>query len=143
MIFQVGKNSYDITLICISSVGVILLVGYAGFAYLVTHSGDFYHVRRWKASLWFASIFGIILSALLIIFSIRPIISSAVERNTFEVIKQVIGMIFTGLTLIIPFLFVVTIGTHHQLKWWLNSDDYLDKVWKDPSKGHKNPIQEL
>ena len=143
MIFQQEGNSYDITLICMSAVGVILFVSFAGFTYLVTHSGDFYHVRRWKASLWFACTFGVILSVLLIIFSIQPIVSNTVERNTYEIIGQVIGVIFSSLTLIIPFLFLITIGIHYQLKWWLNSDDYLDKIWKDPNKGHKSPIQDL
>jgi len=143
MIFQLGGNSYDLTLICTSANGVILFVSYVGFAYLVTHSGDFYQARRWKAALWFAGIFGVILSALLIFFSITTIVSSTVERNTYEVIGQVIGAIFSSLTLIVPLLFVTAIGTHHQLKWWLNSADYLDKIWKDPNKGHKSPIQEL
>ena len=143
MIFQQGGNSYDITLICMSAIGGILFVCYIVFAYLVTHSGDFYHVRRWKAALWFAGIPGVILSVLFIFFSITAIVSNTIGKNTSEIIGQVIGVIFSSLTLIVPFLFLVTIGTHHQLKWWLKSDDYLDKIWKDPNKGYKSPIQEL
>jgi hypothetical protein len=142
MIIQTGGNSYNLTPICGNAIGIFLLVGYIGFAHLVTHSGDFYHIRRWKASLWFAGIFGVILYAFFIIFSI-PTTLGSVERITFQAIGQAIGVIISGFTIIIPVLFVSAIGTHHQLRLWLNSDDYLDKIWKDPNKGHKNPIQEI
>jgi hypothetical protein len=92
--------------------------------------------------LWFAGIFGVILYAFFIIFSI-PTTLGSVERITFQAIGQAIGVIISGFTIIIPVLFVSAIGTHHQLRLWLNSDDYLDKIWKDPNKGHKNPIQEI
>jgi len=143
MMFGQGGNSYDITLICMRMIGIILFISYVVFAYLVTHRGDFYHIRRWKAALWFAGFPGIILSALLLFSSITMTVGTATGKDPLEVIALVFSVIFSALSLIGPFLFVVTIGTHQQLKWWLNSDDYLDKIWKDPNKGHKNPIQEL
>jgi hypothetical protein len=115
---------------------------YVGLAYVATHNGDFYQVRRWKAALWFANIFGVILSALFIFFSVTAVGSSAVEKNAYEIIGQIIGVVFSSLTFIVPFLFVVAIGTQRELEWWPDSDDYLDKIWKDPNKGHKSPIQE-
>ena len=126
-----------------SIVGAILLISYVVFAYLVTHRGDFYQVRRWKAALWFAGLPGVILSAILLFSSITTIVRNSVEKNADELIGSVFGAVFSAFALIVPFLFVVTIGTHHQLKWWLNSDDYLDKLWKDPNKQQKSPIQEL
>jgi hypothetical protein len=143
MSFQQGENSYDITFICMSTIGLILLIGYIAFAYFVAHKGDFYNNRRWKAAIWLASIFGVVLSASLLLFSIIAIISSAPGKNIFEVIRRMLGVFSFTLAFIIPFVFIVCVGTHHQLKLRLNSDDYLDKIWKDPNKGHKSPIQEI
>src|SRR5512145_558153 len=132
MIFQQGGNSYDITLICMSVIGLVLLISYVVFSYLVTHRGDFYHVRRWKAAIWCGGAFGLIGSILLIILLVTSTDSKAVEKSTCEVVEQVIGWIVFNLILFIPFLFMVTIGMYYQLTRWLNSDDYLDKIWKDP-----------
>jgi hypothetical protein len=60
-----------------------------------------------------------------------------------EIIGAIVAGFFPTLALIIPPLFAIAWGTHNQLKWWLNTDDFLDKIWKDPNKGHKSPIQEL
>jgi hypothetical protein len=45
--------------------------------------------------------------------------------------------------LIIPFTFLFTISTHYQLKWWPDSNIYLDKIWKDPNKESRSPIQDI
>ena len=143
MMFQQGENSYDITLLCMSVLGLLLLIGYIAFSYFVTHKGDFYHIRRWKAAIWFAGIFGGILGVPLFLSSVAAIGSASSTKNVFEVIGTTIGGLFSILAFILPFVFMVCIGTHHQLKWWLNSDDYLEKIWKDPNKGHKSPIQDI
>jgi hypothetical protein len=130
-----------------SGIGLILLVGYIAFSYFVTHRGDFYRIRRWKASIWSASIFGCFLGGILgvplYLGSTVAIISSSSARNIFGVIGVTIGGFLSLLAFILPFVFMVCLGTHHHLKWWLNSDDYLDKIWKDPNQGHKNPIQDI
>jgi hypothetical protein len=141
--FQQGEKSYDITLLCMSAIGLILLVGYIAFSYFVTHRGDFYHIRRWKASIWLASIFGGILGVPVFLLSIAALIASSSAKNIFEIIGVIIGGFLSIIAFILPFVFMVCIGTHHRLKWWFNSDDYLDKIWKDPNKGYKSPIQDI
>jgi len=116
------------------------------FAYWVIHRGKFYHIRRWKAAIWSGIIFGIFGIFLFVILSFSILISADISRlsvqNISEVIKLMIGLFLTITFIIIPLIFLVTFGMHHQLKWWLNSDDYLDKIWKDPNKGRKSPIQD-
>jgi hypothetical protein len=136
-------NSIDVTLICLNIIGAVLLIGYSWFAYMVTHRGDFYHIRRWKAALLVAAIPGIIVFVIPPFSPISIIISHSSGKNLFELVGLIINTIFPTLVIIIPLLIVITIGTRRQLKWWLNSDDFLDMVWKDPNKGHKSPIQEL
>jgi len=136
-------NSIDVTLVCLNTMGVVLFISYLVFTYLVTHKGDFYHIRRWKAALWVAGIPGVMLSAFLLLPSIPVVVSNSPGKNLFEFIGLIIGAIFSTLVLVTPLLFVIAFGTHYRLKWWLNSDDFLDKIWKDPNKGHKSPIQEL
>lgn len=159
MILQQGENTSDVTFICMITNGVILLISYILFAYWVTHKGDFYHIRRWKASIWLASITAAIFwGALLIIPVVLIIINSSPKniidmiwmksinssaKNIFEFFGLVVGSFLSMFNLVVPLLFIVTLGTYHQLKWWLISDDYLDKIWKDPNKGHKSPIREL
>lgn len=143
MMFQQGENSYNTTLLCMSVIGSILLTGFIAFSYFVTHQGDFYHIRRWKAAIWVAGIFGGSLAVPLFLLSSAAISSSSLTKNVFEVIGTTIGGLFSILAFILPFVFMVCIGTHHQLRWWLNSDDYLDRIWKDPNKGHKSPIQDI
>jgi len=123
--------------------GMVLLISYFGFAYWVTHKGDFYHIRRWKAALWVAGILGIILFVIPPFSPIPTIISPSSGKNLFEFIGLIVNALFSTLVFVIPLLFVITIGMHHGLKWWLNSDDFLDMIWKDPNKGHKSPIQDL
>jgi hypothetical protein len=120
MMFQQGENSYDITLLCMSGIGLILLVGYIAFSYFVTHRGDFYRIRRWKASIWSASIFGCFLGGILgvplYLGSTVAIISSSSARNIFGVIGVTIGGFLSLLAFILPFVFMVCLGTHHHLK---------------------------
>jgi hypothetical protein len=143
MMFQQGQNSYDITLLCMGAIGFILLIGYVGFSYFVTHKGDFYHNRRWRAAIWIADILGGILGVPMFLFSITAIVNGSSAKSIIEVIGLMIGGLFSILAFILPFVFMVCVGMHHQMKWWLNSDDYLDKIWKDPNKGNKSPIQEI
>ena len=143
MMFQQGENSYDVTLLCMSAIGLILLIGFIAFSYFATHKGDFYRIRRWKAAIWFAGIFGGILGVTFFFFSIAAIDISLSTKNVFEVIITTIGGFFSILAFILPLVFMICIGTHHQLKWWLGSDDFLDKIWNDPNKGHKSPIQDI
>jgi cation transport ATPase len=143
MIFHLGEGSYDITFICVTLVGVILLVIYILFAYRVTHKGDFYQIRRWKASIWLASILTVSMYILLGTFLITLIVINASEKNVYEIIRLMVVGFFTTLIFSIPFQFIISIGTHYKIKWWLDSDDYLDKIWKDPNTGHKSPIREI
>jgi hypothetical protein len=124
-------------------IGIVLLIGYFVFAYLVTHRSDFYHARRWKFALAVTNILGLVILAILIFPSLTTIFNKSPGINIIELFGLAIGTILYDLTFIIPFLFIVAIGTHYQLKWWLNSDDFLDRLWKDPNKRHKSPIQDL
>jgi hypothetical protein len=133
-------NSVDVSLLCVNVIGIVLLIGYLVFAYLVTHKGDFYYVRRWKFALWVANIIGLVLLALFLFPSINLISSNSIQGSLFGI---AVSAFLSTLTYIIPFLYVVVIGVHYQLKWWLNSDDFLDKIWKDPNKRHKSPVQDL
>ncbi len=136
-------NSIDITLICWNIMGIVLFISYLVFTYLVTHTGDFYHIRRWKAALWIASITVIIFVAFFLFSSVQENVNHSSTKNLLEFIGLVSGSFFPTLALAVPLLFVIAVGMQHRLKWWLNSDDFLDKIWKDPNKGHKSPIQEL
>jgi uncharacterized membrane protein YesL len=136
-------NAVDVTLLCMNIIGIVLFIGYAVFAYLVTHKGGFYQIRRWKFGLWVANILGLVLLAIFLFPSIRTILSNSSEQNTIDLIGLVISAILSALIYIIPFLFIIACGTHYQLKWWLTSDDFLDRLWKDPNKGHKSPVQDL
>lgn len=146
-VFQQGGDSYDVSLLCMSTVGIILLISYVVFAYLVTHQGDFYQVRRWKAAIWAAGIAGSVIAFPIIVVLIFSLIAASANPREgtgfIEAVGAVMGLFFGGFTLLVPFLFMVTFGTYYQLKRWLDSDDILDKIWKDPHKGHKSPIQEL
>ncbi len=141
--FQQAENYYDLTTLCISSTGLILVISYIASASLVMHNGDFYRIRRWKASICFAVIPTGVASAVLTYYSIAERISTLSSKSTLAVGGAIIASVMLPLTLAIPFLFIVTLGVHHQLKWWLNSNDYLDKIWKDPNKAHKSVIQKL
>ena len=159
MIFQQGESSFYITIICLCAIGAIFLFSYVLFAYIVTHKGDFYQIRRWKGAILFAGIFSLIFTIILlfvIIISLdtnssakylvelfRLIFGLLLKECIFEVIMLIFSILFTYLTLIIPFQFMVTLGIHFQLKRWYPSDDYLDKIWEDPNKGHRSPIRDV
>jgi hypothetical protein len=136
-------NTIDGNLICLSGMGIVLFLAYAAFAYMVTHQKDFYQSRRWKAALWFTTISGVIVFVFLMVASVSSMASDLAKKSVFEIIGSLIGAFFSMLALVMPPLFFIAWGTHHQLKWWLNSDDFLDKIWKDPNKGHKSPVQEM
>ncbi len=123
--------------------GILLLVGYLGFAYFATHNGDFYHNRRWKAAIWFSAVPTSLGASILVYFSVASSLNVLGSKSALEIAGVIVMAVMSTLVLAVPFLFFVTWGMHHQLKWWFNSDDYLDKIWKDPNRGHKSPIQEL
>ena len=129
-------NAIDVTSFCWSTLGIVLFVGYFRFAYSVTHQEDFYHVRRWKAALWFAGVPCLILFATFLLSSIPAIFNNASGKDTIDWFEFVIVAMLSTLTWIIPILFVITIGMHYLLKWWRNSDNFLDKIWKDPESNH-------
>ncbi len=143
MPLQQVERFYDLTLVCFTIAGLTLLAGYIAFAHFVTHRGDFYHRRRWKTAIWFAVVPTVIVSGILLYLSIVDDIGTWTSRNMLDRAGSIIESVMSTLALVIPLLFVLTWGAHHQLKWWFNSDDYLDKIWKDPSKGHKSPVQEI
>lgn len=141
MPFQDGQNPNVASYLCCNSIGVVLLIGYIVFCYLVTHNGNFYQIRRWKAGIWLANISNIFL-VLVMFVSFKPLANSS-SLNIFQVIGKILEFLLSTLSINMLFIFNVTIGFQYQLKWSLNSDDYLDIIWKDPNKGHKSPIQDL
>jgi hypothetical protein len=64
-----------------------------------------------------------------------------VINDYLHFIGLIAGSLLIGFMLSAPLMFVVTIGTHYQLKIWPLSDDYLDKFWAPPRGVYKNPIQ--
>jgi hypothetical protein len=134
---------------------VILAGGYTLFAFYVTRHGDFYNIRRWKAAICVALLSAILLMMVIYILVGRTILINPTLFQTpnmslgmklitvFQSFKNMITKLIVFLPCLTPYIFLVTIGTHHQLKWWLISDDYLDKVWKDPNKNNRSPIQWL
>jgi hypothetical protein len=61
--------------------GVALFLSYVAFAYLVTHNGNFYHVRRWKAALWITNILGVILLVFFLIVSLSTATSVLPKKS--------------------------------------------------------------
>ncbi len=151
-IFPQAGNTYDLIGICVGTVDFILLAIYVGFAYLATHRGDFYEVRRWKAAIWAACIFGavvlaVFLGAVMLAFilnvSTLSLIAGGLRKDSVAVGSMMLIVALPAVCLITLSMFLVTWGVHRRLKWWLDSDDFLDKIWKDPNKGHRSPIQEI
>jgi membrane protease YdiL (CAAX protease family) len=139
-------SPFDVSYICFTFVGVAFLISYIVFTYFVLHRGDFYHIRRWKAAIWAAVISVVLFSAFLFAFLFFQGIKSPLansSKDVAEIIILLIGTFLPALVIFVPLLFLITLGTHHQLKWMLNSDDLLDKIWPDPNKGNKSPIQGL
>lgn len=143
MVFQIGQNSYDITYICVSAAGIFSLASYIGFIYISTHNGDFYRIRRWKAASWVSIIPSIILLVFLLFVSTKSVLNNSPAQSIFELLGLIVGIFFSTIALITPFTFVFTLGTHYQLKWWPSSETYLNKIWEDPNKKHKSPIQDI
>ena len=143
----------DTNLIISAGTGGVFLFIYLLFAFYVTRHGNFYKIRRWKAAIW-VSLLSVILPVAIISISIggtfemnSPLLKSpnlffgTYVVNLLQWLKSTIQKLLVFLPCLTPFLFVVTIGTYYQLKWWLDSDDYLDKIWKDPNRNNKSPIQ--
>jgi hypothetical protein len=152
MTFHIGGSSYDITL-TFSFLGILFILfwlGFIPFAYYKTHSGDFYHIRRWKASLAAGLIFdGCIILPILFLFSGSLIFGVITQERSWqsiinlEFVSKAFFIILSLIFLFMPIGFLITLGIHARLTQFLSSDDFLDKIWKDPNKGQKSPLQEL
>ena len=124
---------------CLGGSEFILLVVYAIFAYRGSLRDNFYQARRWKTAVWISVISSFIILALVC----APVLWSTYQRFmetkvlNFEPLWATISMI---LVVVIPLMFMMTIGAYSRLAW---SDYLLDKIWKDPNKGNKSPIQPL
>jgi hypothetical protein len=136
-------------------IGLISLASYTFFAALITRQGDFYRIRRWKAAICCALI-GAVIAVVIAVFCFALIVlknSSFLQNpdflaeinleNVFQFLFSISKAFLTLAPCLTTMLFVVTFGTYSRLKWWLNSDDYLDKIWKDPNRNKKSPVQWL
>jgi hypothetical protein len=120
--------------LCLGIGEFILLVIYAVFAYLGSRRDNFYQARRWKAAVWTSILIGFLIPLGICTMEILSAYKDSITLNSDSLIATV------GLTLalVIPLMFIITISTYNRLAW---SDDLLDKIWKDPNKGKKSPIQ--
>ena len=142
----------SIFLICM---GLILLSSYLLFAIYITRHGDYYKIRRWKAAIWISLISAFLFAGLVIItiegyivlnspLSQNPILLLETIANTYiQSFKTIIGLLFASSFCLVPYLFMVTLGVYYKLKWWFGSDDLLDKIWKDPKRPIRSPLQWL
>ncbi len=142
-IFQQARNSFDVSGICLGTVGFILLVGYVVFAFLVTHRGDFYQIRRWKAAICFSSISMALILVVVVYIFVTPGFSAWSSESMVEIAGHILGTLMATLVFIVPVLFAATWKIWDQLRWSVQADDFLDKIWKDPNKEHRSPIQEI
>lgn len=148
--FYQGQEPTDITAYCFGFAGIVMLTVYAVFVGYMTQHGDFYQKRRWKASILAAILSSALFIVVILISLSIPIIGQFLKKPAplFEHEIRPTGYLYFELISILlvcwmSFMFIVTFGTHYRLKWWLNSDDFLDKIWKDPDKNRKSPIQWL
>jgi hypothetical protein len=140
------QGATDISLIVFGGCGLVLSVVYVVFAFLVTRQSNFYKARRWKAAVGLAvlpSVFVVVMiTAVSVVSSGMTFIRDFASGGTSFL--QLLGWVFEYLVYwslcLTPFWFIVTLGTYYRLTGWMNSDDYLDKIWKDPNQGHKSPI---
>ena len=142
----------SIFLICM---GLILLSSYLLFAIYITRHGDYYKIRRWKAAIWISLISAFLFAGLVIItiegyivlnspLSQNPILLLETIANTYiQSFKTIIGLLFASSFCLVPYLFMVTLGVYYKLKWWFGSDDLLYKIWKDPKRPIRSPLQWL
>jgi hypothetical protein len=152
MLFQMQNESGFF--IC-AGFGWILLTGYALFAIYVTRYGDYYKIRRWKTAIWISIMSAVLVLVIIIVyFEGAIVINSLLFQNPgllfgtkvdyiFHLFRSIIDLLLIFPLFLTPYLFMFTIGEYYQLKWWLTSDDYLDKVWKDPNRPNRSPIQWL
>ena len=123
--------------LCLGIGELALLLVYVIFDYSVTHSDDFYQARRWKAAILISIISGILIlvmiCTLIFLFSYDEI----TKVRTMNLDSLIVTVTFT-LAFVIPLMFIITVASYNRLVW---SDDLLDKIRNDPSKGKKSPIQ--
>jgi hypothetical protein len=123
--------------LCLGGSEFILLIIYALFAYWGSRRDNFYQARRWKASVWIAIISSFMILALICLPVLWSIYKNFVETHALN-FDSLWATISTLLVIVIPLMFIITISAYSRLAW---SDDFLDKIWKDPNKGNKSPIQ--
>jgi len=123
--------------LCLGIGELALLLVYVIFDYSVTHSDDFYQARRWKAAILISIISGILIlvmiCTLIFLFSYDEI----TKVRTMNLDSLIVTVTFT-LAFVIPLMFIITVASYNRLVW---SDDLLDKIRNDPSKGKKSLIQ--
>ena len=123
--------------LCIGIGEFILLIVYAIFAYLGSRRDNFYQARRWKAAVWISIISGLVIFAMIFAPVIIFTYNDFVETSTLH-LDSIFATITLILAFVLPLMFIITLSTYNRLVW---SDDLLDKIWKDPNKGNKSPIQ--
>jgi hypothetical protein len=123
------------TILCLGIPEFILLAIYAIFVYLGSRRDNFYQARRWKAAVWSSIIMGFLVPSGICIFAI---LGADKDSKTLDFISMVAAIVLLTLPLVIPLMFINTISTYYGLAW---SDNILDKIWKDPNKKNKSPIQ--
>jgi hypothetical protein len=123
--------------LCIGIGEFILLIVYVIFAYLGSRRDNFYQARRWKAAVWISIISGFLILAMICAPAIIFTYNDFVETSTLH-LDSIFASITLILVFVLPLMFIITLSTYNRLAW---SDDLLDKIWKDPNKGNKSPIQ--
>ncbi len=141
--FQQAGNSFDVTGICLGIVGLVLLTGYIAFAALVTHRGNFYQARRWKGAILISSIPMVPVLGVLAYLFIVPNWRAWSSEGVVQIAGHIVQTVMAALALIAPVLFPATWKTWDRLRWSVQAEDFLDKIWKDPNKGHRSPFQEI
>lgn len=126
--------------------GGIILVLYGLFVFVVIKQGDFYAARRWKAAAWAAVLSVVFFEGVLAVITFTLLLSGSHDlsfRAALGIASQSLISVLLLLPCLGPLLFVITIGTYYRLKHWLDSDRFLDRIWDDPNKGRRTPIQWL
>jgi hypothetical protein len=143
----------EINIVFCGGIGLLLLVSYLLFAFYITRHGDFYQIRRWKAAIWSSVLMSVLFVVIMIIMFVAIFVFSSpllqnpvllfetIDENYFQIYTGIIAAFLGFFPCLTPYLFLTTIAIHYKITLWLTSDDFLDKIWKDPNRGHKSPIQ--
>ncbi len=148
-----GGMQYDLDPILCPSIGLISLASFVIFALYVTRHGGYYKIRRWKTAIRFALLSTVLFVVIFIIiyggadlFNRSPLwnpdfLLRVKLEDVLQLFTSILIQILNISACLVPWLFIITLGTYHQLKWWLNSDDYLDEIWKDQNRPPRSPIE--